>query len=62
MPYVNVGEENSNDIELFCEDHGSGKPVVLIHGYPLSGGKCAADARVHGVLVFVTLRIRGEPA
>jgi non-heme chloroperoxidase len=37
MPYVNVGKENSSDIELYYEDHGSGDPVVLIHGYPLSG-------------------------
>ena len=37
MPYVKVGSENSGDIELYYEDHGSGKPVVLIHGYPLSG-------------------------
>jgi non-heme chloroperoxidase len=37
MPYVNVGTENSGDIDLYYEDHGSGKPVVLIHGYPLSG-------------------------
>src|SRR6202050_3331751 len=37
MPYVNVGEENSGDIDLYYEDHGSGKPVVLIHGYTLSG-------------------------
>src|SRR6516165_8043264 len=37
MPYVNVGEENSGSIELYYEDHGSGPPVVLIHGYPLSG-------------------------
>src|SRR5579862_1868041 len=37
MPYVTVGKENSDDIELYYEDHGSGKPVVLIHGYPLSG-------------------------
>jgi len=28
---------NSGNIELYYEDHGSGKPVVLIHGYPLSG-------------------------
>jgi non-heme chloroperoxidase len=35
MPYVRVGEENSADIELYYEDHGSGQPVVLIHGYPL---------------------------
>jgi non-heme chloroperoxidase len=24
-------------IDLYYEDHGSGRPVVLIHGYPLSG-------------------------
>ncbi|MFZ1116185.1 MAG: alpha/beta hydrolase [Propionibacteriaceae bacterium] len=37
MPYVSVGDENSADIELYYEDHGSGQPVVLIHGYPLDG-------------------------
>ena len=37
MPYVKVGQENSGAIELYYEDHGSGRPVVLIHGYPLSG-------------------------
>lgn len=37
MPYVTVSKENSGNIELYYEDHGSGKPVVLIHGYPLSG-------------------------
>jgi non-heme chloroperoxidase len=37
MPYITVGKENSGDVELYYEDHGSGKPVVLIHGYPLSG-------------------------
>jgi non-heme chloroperoxidase len=37
MPYATVGRENSGDIELYYEDHGSGRPVVLIHGYPLSG-------------------------
>src|ERR1700689_124819 len=37
MPHVTVGKENSGDIELFYEDHGSRQPVVLIHGYPLSG-------------------------
>jgi non-heme chloroperoxidase len=37
MPYVTVGKENSGSIDLYYEDHGSGKPVVLIHGYPLSG-------------------------
>jgi non-heme chloroperoxidase len=37
MPYVNVGEENSGSIDLYYEDHGTGQPVVLIHGYPLNG-------------------------
>src|SRR5437764_15009572 len=37
MPYVTVGKENSSKIDLYYEDHGSGQPVVLIHGYPLSG-------------------------
>jgi len=37
MPTVTVGQENSTDIEIYYEDHGAGQPVVLIHGYPLSG-------------------------
>jgi pimeloyl-ACP methyl ester carboxylesterase len=37
MPYVTVGKENSGNIDLYYEDHGSGQPVVLIHGYPLDG-------------------------
>jgi non-heme chloroperoxidase len=37
MPYVSVGSENSASIDLYYEDHGSGAPIVLIHGYPLSG-------------------------
>ena len=37
MPYVTVGEENSAPIEIYYEDHGEGRPVVLIHGFPLSG-------------------------
>jgi non-heme chloroperoxidase len=37
MPAVTVGRENSADIEIYYEDHGTGQPVVLIHGYPLSG-------------------------
>jgi non-heme chloroperoxidase len=37
MPYVTVGQENSMPIDLYYEDHGSGSPVVLIHGFPLSG-------------------------
>src|ERR1700746_2374713 len=37
MPYITVGKENSANIDLYYEDHGSGDPVILIHGYPLSG-------------------------
>ena len=37
MPTVTVGQENNADIEIYYEDHGGGPPVVLIHGYPLSG-------------------------
>jgi len=36
MSYIDVGKENSTSIHLYYEDHGSGQPVVLIHGYPLS--------------------------
>jgi non-heme chloroperoxidase len=37
MGYITVGKENSTNIDLYYEDHGSGQPVVLIHGYPLNG-------------------------
>ena len=37
MPRITVGWENSSPIEIHYEDHGSGHPVVLIHGYPLDG-------------------------
>jgi pimeloyl-ACP methyl ester carboxylesterase len=37
MPFVTVGQEKSAPVELYYEDHGSGRPVVLIHGFPLSG-------------------------
>ncbi|CAL9455445.1 Non-haem bromoperoxidase BPO-A2 [Actinosynnema sp. ALI-1.44] len=37
MPYIKVGQENTADINLHYTDRGTGQPVVLIHGYPLSG-------------------------
>ena len=37
MAFLKVGEENSTPVELYYEDHSSGSPVVLIHGWPLSG-------------------------
>jgi non-heme chloroperoxidase len=36
MSYIDVAKENSTSVHLYYEDHGSGQPVVLIHGYPLS--------------------------
>lgn len=38
MAYVSVGKENSVDIHIYYEDRGEGRPVVLIHGWPLFGG------------------------
>jgi non-heme chloroperoxidase len=37
VSFVKVGTENSAEIEIHYRDHGSGKPIVLIHGYPLDG-------------------------
>jgi len=37
MPVISVGKENSGSVDLYYEDHGTGQPVVLIHGWPLSG-------------------------
>ncbi|MFB5581918.1 bromoperoxidase [Bacillus albus] len=37
MAKITVGTENQAPIEIYYEDHGTGKPVVLIHGWPLSG-------------------------
>src|SRR6266478_3352095 len=37
MSSIAVGRENSGSIDLYYEDHGSGRPVVLLSGWPLSG-------------------------
>jgi non-heme chloroperoxidase len=37
MPHLTVGTENGSEIEIYYEDHGAGRPIVLIHGYPLNG-------------------------
>jgi non-heme chloroperoxidase len=46
MAKVTVGQENSDDIEIYYEDHGTGQPVVLIHGYPLDGHSWEKQERV----------------
>jgi pimeloyl-ACP methyl ester carboxylesterase len=37
MAKIAVGTENGTPIELYYQDRGAGPPVVLIHGWPLSG-------------------------
>jgi pimeloyl-ACP methyl ester carboxylesterase len=46
MSYVTVGQENSTNIDLHFEDHGSGQPVLLVHGYPLDGRLWERQQRV----------------
>lgn len=36
MPFITVPGQSGPDVELHYEDFGAGKPVVLIHGWPLS--------------------------
>jgi non-heme chloroperoxidase len=45
MPRITVGTENGAPIEIHYEDHGSGQPVVLIHGYPLNGNSWERQER-----------------
>ncbi len=46
MPRITVGTENGADIELHYDDHGTGQPVVLIHGFPLNGRSWERQERV----------------
>jgi non-heme chloroperoxidase len=45
MPRCKVGTENGSPIEIHYEDHGSGQPVVLIHGYPLNANSWERQER-----------------
>lgn len=45
MAKLRVGTENGGPVELYYEDHGSGSPVVLVHGWPLSGRSWEARCR-----------------
>jgi non-heme chloroperoxidase len=46
MGHITTGSENTTPVELYYEDHGSGQPVVLIHGYPLDGHSWERQTRV----------------
>jgi len=55
MPSLTVATENDSPIEIHYEDHGSGQPVVLIHGYPLNGNSWERQERdllAHGYRVI----------
>jgi len=57
MPMLKVGAEAHKPVEIYYEDHGAGKPVVLIHGWPLSGRSWEAQipaliAAGHRVVVY----------
>jgi pimeloyl-ACP methyl ester carboxylesterase len=63
MSSINVGQENSGPIDLYFEDHGTGKPVVLIHGWPLSGASWEKQAPIllnagYRVITYGPQRIR----
>ena len=45
MPRITVGAENNAPIEIHYEDHGSGDPVVMVHGYPLDGNSWERQER-----------------
>ena len=45
MGFITVGTENGTSTELYYEDHGSGQPVVLVHGYPLDGNSWERQSR-----------------
>ena len=45
MPRLTVGTENGGPIEIHYEDHGSGRPIVLIHGYPLNSNSWERQER-----------------
>jgi len=45
MGFITAGQENSTNIELYYEDHGTGQAVVLVHGYPLDGTSWERQSR-----------------
>lgn len=48
MPYLSVGGQDSGTTEVYFEDHGTGSPVVLIHGWPLTS--CSWERQVPALI------------
>jgi len=46
MGKITVGQQNSEAIEIYYKDHGTGQPVVLVHGYPQNGHSWEKQKRV----------------
>ncbi len=36
MPFITVGKENKQEIQLYYKDWGTGQPIVFSHGWPLN--------------------------
>jgi pimeloyl-ACP methyl ester carboxylesterase len=53
---IKVGQENSTPIEVYYEDHGSGSPVVLIHGLAAERRVVGKQAKMIKNARFVELR------
>lgn len=57
MPEIRVGDESPAPISIHYEDVGSGQPVVLVHGFPLSAHSYATFAEdLHEQLTALDLR------
>jgi non-heme chloroperoxidase len=44
VPFVKVGRQDSAEIAIHFRDHGAGRPIVLVDGYPLGGDSWGAVA------------------
>jgi non-heme chloroperoxidase len=61
MGKITAEQQNSEAIEIYYENHGTGQPVVLVHGYPLNGHSCEKQERIlpQAEYRFITYDRRG---
>ncbi len=60
MPYITVGQENSATIDLYYEDLGTGQPIVLIHGVPLSRTPSTGLTLIRSIPYYLTFFSRNN--